>query len=130
MPVLTWQRDEGLALHPPRQQPVMQRRPVLALKTGEQRHQLGHGCLFAQVLHTQHLQQDTNTGQVLFGGLRSAGLGSAGLGERSWWYLGRFSWLVVSEPRDGPDPFIRLTVLHDFFIRDHLNRPCESQRAA
>lgn len=125
MSFLTGQRDEGLALHPARQQPVTQWRPVLALKAREQRHQLGHGRLFAQVLHTQHLQQDTNNGQVLFDSL-----GSAGLGERSWRYLGRFSRPVVSEPRDGPDPFVRLTVLHDFFICDHLNRPSESQRAA
>lgn len=40
--VLTWQSDEGLALHATRQQPVQDRRPVLPLKPGEQCHQLGH----------------------------------------------------------------------------------------
>lgn len=55
---LTWQSDEGLTLHPSSQQAVKHRRPALLLKPGEQRHQLGHRCLCAQVLHAQHLQWD------------------------------------------------------------------------
>lgn len=56
--VLTWQRDEGLTLHPSCQQSVNNWRPVLLLKSGEQRHQLCDGCLRTQVLHTQNLQRD------------------------------------------------------------------------
>ena len=55
---LTWQRDEGLTLHPSGQQAVNDRQSVLLLEPGEQRHQLGHWGLWTQVLHTQHLQRD------------------------------------------------------------------------
>lgn len=57
-PFLTWQRDEGLTPHPSCQQPVNNWRPLLPLKSGEQRHQLCEGCLCTQVLHTQNLRRD------------------------------------------------------------------------
>lgn len=40
--LLTLQSDEGLTLHPASQQAVNDRRPLLLLEPGEQRHQLGH----------------------------------------------------------------------------------------
>ena len=55
---LTWQSDEGLALHASCQQAVEQRGGALLLVPGEQRHQLGQRGPSTQVLHTQHLQRN------------------------------------------------------------------------
>lgn len=65
---LTWQSDESLTLHPPSQHPVKHRGPVRPLKSGEQRHQLGHWRLWAQVLHTQdlHKERESTVKLVMF----------------------------------------------------------------
>lgn len=57
---LTRQSNEGLALHPTRQQPVQHRWTALPLKPGEQCHQLGHWGMCAQVFQTQHLRWHQN----------------------------------------------------------------------
>lgn len=36
-------------------------------------------------------------------------------------YLGGVSWMIVTEPRDSLDPFLRLSVHQDLFICDWLN---------
>lgn len=45
-----------------------------------------------------------------------------------FWYLGGFSWLVVAEPRDALDSFLRFPVLYDFFVRNSLDLPSDGQR--
>ncbi|KAK0130791.1 Claudin-14 [Merluccius polli] len=49
--------DEGLSLHPTRQQAVPHCWPAICLKPGEQRHQLGHRRLRTEILYTQHLER-------------------------------------------------------------------------